>query len=651
MEDGRNHQGRAELELSLQAFTGALQFCEANDSLADRRYQVLGNIGWVNRLLGRYSQALEILQQAVALADQVSGPPTPERIQILGELGTIYRQTDRHAQAKKAFEEQYTVAEKLGWTRSACRAIGNLGMANYQQALQLWEENPDDEVAKHKAKDLIRVAIDQLKQRVKLAQQIRKQESAKVHSHTPDTRVRQAAGWEAIGLTRLSLCYTALADMGDKQSTELAEDAAKAAAEAVELTDDWTNRNTVLPMSRFFYGRVLLRQGHGERALKQLDPVEKQYSFAEVTTPAMALCKEPSTEHRRYLDELVDAGADMERIDEDGYSALDYAVFSGDVEAEKIVVRGLTKKLGTSREANVNIEAQRAEARLRKGYREIFQEKIRPILREAKYKGDHTGTVRLLRRVYAEALAADPDKNRMFDHLKFIRYPDFLRFGRLPRSSDGVTQAFDLDQDDRQARSEYVIFFSYRWINQDRSLNTPDDPDHTQYNRMLDATELFLQAHPEVDSEKLCIWMDFACVDQDDPSSGVSALPIIIAQCDAVISLVDDTYWERAWCCVEAQMVYILKSGYSIHKWYEHVAKQDIEDGEFSSSSNDSLREIIGKPGPRSTPALIESKDAKWVLRGVKRDSYYMEMKDKKLSFERDRPKVMFLERQSKLLS
>ena len=33
---------------------------------------------------------------------------------------------------------------------------------------------------------------------------------------------------------------------------------------------------------------------------------------------------------------------------------------------------------------------------------------------------------------------------------------------------------------------------------------------------------------------------DYACVNQDDPTPGVSALPIVLILCDAVISLLDD---------------------------------------------------------------------------------------------------------------
>lgn len=122
---------------------------------------------------------------------------------------------------------------------------------------------------------------------------------------------------------------------------------------------------------------------------------------------------------------------------------------------------------------------------------------------------------------------------------------------------------------------------------------------------------------------------DFACVDQDNPGAGVSSLPIMIIQCNAVISLVDDTYYDRAWCCVEALMVGELDrylSRRSVRRWYEHLA--------VATPGADQTGESEGPP--------------EWTLQPAR--DLMLSMKDKKLTYEQDRPKVMFLERQSSLL-
>jgi len=105
MDSGRIHVDRRALELSLHNYTSALHLCESHPSiLAERKYLVLGGLGWLHRLKGRYSDAVRILEEALALADPVSapGPPTQERVQIAGELGTVYRLMDRHEDARRA---------------------------------------------------------------------------------------------------------------------------------------------------------------------------------------------------------------------------------------------------------------------------------------------------------------------------------------------------------------------------------------------------------------------------------------------------------------------------------------------------------------------------------------------------------------------
>lgn len=116
---------------------------------------------------------------------------------------------------------------------------------------------------------------------------------------------------------------------------------------------------------------------------------------------------------------------------------------------------------------------------------------------------------------------------------------------------------------------------------------------------------------------------DYSCVDQESPSAGVNALPMIVAQCGAVISLVDNEYYERAWCSVEIAFIQQLRKSYHRHLWYEHVrVSTDVVSGRGKDQY------VL-----REAPTGFEVSRAR-----------------KKLSYELDRPKVLFLERQSKLL-
>ena len=115
-----------------------------------------------------------------------------------------------------------------------------------------------------------------------------------------------------------------------------------------------------------------------------------------------------------------------------------------------------------------------------------------------------------LRTTYAQALTRDQEMSSTLDTLRSARYGDFLRFGRLPRSSDGLAQHYAsgrVIQDGNIESPEVIIFFSYRWINRSPGALTPDDAENTQYKRMIAAAEHYLQLHPGVNRETFSVWV------------------------------------------------------------------------------------------------------------------------------------------------
>lgn len=462
MASGRHHMRRADWEHALRDLNSALELCSPEGFPSRRLYESLvhGDLGNTYRRLGRYEQAVEYLRRAL------DGLPTGmPRVEISGELGVVYRHMSRLEDAKLAFEMQYFMARDAGFERAVCRAIGNMGMVNYQLFRRTGKG------------DYLSLATYNLTERVRLARRLQtstggldRDQSIKEHWQ------EEARTWETIGLSRLSLCRAAAGDFGG---------AVAAAQEAAELTRT-SKDSTVVAMSRLFYGLALLRDGRRDEAILE-------FNAKEGCTPAIALCKEPSGEHREYLGELIGAGADLDLVDEHGYTAVEYAVFNGDVEMERLVLEGLRQKHGMTEDA---LGQRRAEAVLRRGYRELFQEKLRPVL----LRGGE-GALQMLRTKYAAELAADGLKDGMFDALKFLRYSDLVGFGKLPRSSDSLTQVF------APGSTEFVIFISYRWLVKATLNNSPDDEENTQYNRVVAAVEEFLAPRPDVDRSKLSIWL------------------------------------------------------------------------------------------------------------------------------------------------
>ncbi|KAK1964350.1 hypothetical protein LY78DRAFT_682549 [Colletotrichum sublineola] len=577
IDEGREHARKAEWEDALRAFHNALSLCGPEKSFPKARYYkhlALGEIGSANRRFGRYKTARDFLEEAINGLE-----PCLRRVEFSGELGVTYLHIGRLEDANDAFTKQYEAAKELGADHEICRAVGNMGMLNFRLSQRDNDQN------------LLDLAITQLQERVDLAEDLRRNTIAQAETSNSTPSLQVLETWKTIGLCRLSLCHCARGSV-DK--------AIAVSAEALEMTAP-SKDVTVKAMTRFFHGRALVKGGRREEALRL-------YNIPGTCSPAIAFAKEPSEENRGYLQELADIGADFDIVDEQGYTALDHAIFSGDATTESIILEGLRKV------SDDKARERQTEARLRKGYRELFQDKLRPVLLSG---GLHV--LSKLRKAYAEALATDETKRSVFDGLGFMWYSDFLNFKRLPRSDDGLVRKFDSNRPDESARAaEKVVFISYRWINKTPGARSPDDDRHTQYRRMVDAIEHYLRLNPPVHKDKLGIWMDYACVNQDNPNTGVSALPLIIAQCDAIISLIDEDYYDRGWCAVEAMMAETLRSSYSIHQWYEHVVQPD-------------------------------GSGVEGILREAPDRSIGM-MKDKRLTFETDRPKVLFLERQSKLL-
>ncbi|KAK4497900.1 hypothetical protein PRZ48_010555 [Zasmidium cellare] len=531
MARGKQHAQEAQWELALQAYTTAISLCSTLPSDTARRHRALKDLAYVNRCMGRYEPSLSILDE---LLPQL--PTTdPLRLNITGELGVLYRQLNRLEEARDAFDEQYRLASQLNELQRMCRAVGNLGMVNSQ----LSQRDHDPE--------LLDLATKQLQERVRLAQDLR---NASAGDPTKASKYDYYTILKAIGLSRLSICYSAQGENDRAIATAL---------EAVQLETEERpfNDSSVEAISRFSYGRALYRAGRHQEALEQFDLPKK-------CSPAVAFCKEPSTEHCEYLQELLDAGAEMDTPDEHGYHALDYAVFNGNDAAQHTIYIFLARRMARDSTANVSerFKQRLEEARLRKHYREIFQDQMRPIL-----LGRKPDSLHRIRQTYASAIDKDIDLSKTFDALKLIKYTDFLAFNRFPRSSDGLTQTFNPSAND--ASTQHIVFISYRWVNPDPWARYPDNAENKQYHRILHALSEYLKINPSINPTNLAIWIDFACINQDDPMPGISALPFIIAQCDALISLVDEEYHSRAWCSVEVMMVQALREAYGVHQWFE----------------------------------------------------------------------------------
>ncbi|KAK4552908.1 hypothetical protein LTR86_010040 [Recurvomyces mirabilis] len=350
----------------------------------------------------------------------------------------------------------------------------------------------------------------------------------------------------------------------------------------------------------FYRGQSYLEAGDRRTALAYFTPIDS-------SSPAHAFARHPSDLHRMLIKAMVEAGAGLDVVDDAGYKPLDYAILAGDAESEALILDGLRWRLSHDK-----IDRRGYEAQASKGFHEVFEQRLQPIL-----LSNGSGKLHRMRQTYANILESNRDLSDSFDALRYVWYKDFASCTRLPRFSDGTLHTFSSQT---SPQPEHVVYIAYRWIykNAVTGKTANDDKDHTQYRRMLRAVEKYLAAHPNVVPERLGIWMDSSCVDRKNPLPGIAALPINLAQCDALITIEDEEFWDRAWCSVEALMIQKLRQRYGVHEWYRYKYGHDG----------------VG--------------DA-WTLTEAAIDMA-IDPSSKSMTWEEDRDKISFLERQARLL-
>jgi hypothetical protein len=165
--------------------------------------------------------------------------------------------------------------------------------------------------------------------------------------------------------------------------------------------------------------------------------------------------------------------------------------------------------------------------------------------------------------------------------MQVVRFSDFEAFGQLPRSSDNLTELLsDMNNED-----VFVVFISHRWL---RPWHTREEcvqqghtwagmphPDNAAGDKhaLICAGIKRLAQLKEWNIHKVCLWLDFCGVEQDDADlllAGVDSLRGYISLCDAVlipslhepvegawtVDRIEGGYGERAWTRLESMSFY-----------------------------------------------------------------------------------------------
>ena len=135
-----------------------------------------------------------------------------------------------------------------------------------------------------------------------------------------------------------------------------------------------------------------------------------------------------------------------------------------------------------------------------------------------------------------------------------VPFPAFVAAGRIPRRSIHDEKPVHVSVD-KVGPDGKVLFFSQRWLTPCGSPASPDDADGgTKYKSVVDATRAWATLNGDVPEEQIYIWIDYACVDQDDVpelTRGVNSLGLYVTSTDAFITIEHDSYFGRGWCLLE----------------------------------------------------------------------------------------------------
>ena len=153
--------------------------------------------------------------------------------------------------------------------------------------------------------------------------------------------------------------------------------------------------------------------------------------------------------------------------------------------------------------------------------------------------------------------------------LKYVAATELLNGKSLPRSNetDRITDAKDIDPN-----NDVLFFVSHRWLRPREG----DPDDHARSKaRALSQFAIWWAEYDHMKEKRLnspnkvYFWLDYACIEQDNRelmNAGISSLPLYASTCGSIVECMkttsmNDEYYTRAWCMVEAAIAYRFQLG------------------------------------------------------------------------------------------
>jgi hypothetical protein len=144
-------------------------------------------------------------------------------------------------------------------------------------------------------------------------------------------------------------------------------------------------------------------------------------------------------------------------------------------------------------------------------------------------------------------------KNRG-QELRLLHAQTLLELKRIPRSDEGYTISVAEAKKicEEKGREFHALILSHRWV---RPLEQKPDDD---LNSKCCALTRYTRYGQDTYGHEAFWWVDYACINQDDPAEGIAFLPCYIAALDGVLCYdraykdnPEEDYFQRPWCRIE----------------------------------------------------------------------------------------------------
>ena len=182
----------------------------------------------------------------------------------------------------------------------------------------------------------------------------------------------------------------------------------------------------------------------------------------------------------------------------------------------------------------------------------------------------------------------------------------FLKHGAIPRRSVYNTQNTHVPVSSLKPE-DHILFFSQRWLTPSpRAIASPDDANKTKYKQVLAACAAYGKAK-NVANDRIFVWLDFCCVDQDDEGElvkGVNSLALYVSSSSAFISIDHEDYFDRGWCLMECMFADSSKTPRYIFTKQGELAPMDPtqrlacktpQEGSFTVESDREIMNLLEK--------------------------------------------------------